>query len=100
VATAIVTRIDEPRIDLLFAIDTEARRQALSLEARHALPQQQSRPLLDLVSAPSGSAVERAPSTCFRTLQLRAYLWNKLTRFLEYPELELSSTCRRTQRVP
>jgi hypothetical protein len=37
VATAIVTRIDE-----LFAIDAEARRQALSLEARHALPQQQS----------------------------------------------------------
>jgi transposase len=42
VATAIVARIDE-----LFAIDAGARSQALSLEARHALRQQQSRPLLD-----------------------------------------------------
>jgi hypothetical protein len=41
VAAASVTRIDER-----FAIDAEARRQALSLEA-HALPQQQSRPLWD-----------------------------------------------------
>jgi hypothetical protein len=40
VATAIITRIDG-----LFAIDGEDSRQALSLEARHALPQQQPRPL-------------------------------------------------------
>jgi hypothetical protein len=54
VATAIVTRIDE-----LFAIDAEARRQALSLEARHALPRQQSRPLLDEIR----KQVEGARST-------------------------------------
>jgi Transposase IS66 family len=41
VATAIVARIDE-----LFAIDAEARCRGLNMEARHALRQQQSRPLL------------------------------------------------------
>jgi len=40
-ATAIVARIDE-----LFAIDAAARCQGLNVEARHALRQQQSRPLL------------------------------------------------------
>jgi hypothetical protein len=40
VATAIVAQIDE-----LFAIDAEACHQGLSTEARHALRQQQSRPL-------------------------------------------------------
>ena len=42
VATPIVARIDE-----LFAIDAEARLQGMSLEARHAFRQEQSRPLLD-----------------------------------------------------
>ena len=44
VARAIVAWIDE-----LFAIDAEARCQALSLEARDALRQQQSRPLLGVI---------------------------------------------------
>jgi transposase len=88
VATAIVARIDE-----LFAIDAGARSQALSLEARHALRQQQSRPLLDEIrkqieaarsAALPGGALAKA---CNYTLTL----WNKLTRFLEYPELELSN---------
>jgi transposase len=81
------------RIDELFAIDAEAHRQALSLEARHALRQQQSRPLLDEIrkqieaarsAALPGGALAKA---CNYTLTLR----NKLTRFLEYPELELSN---------
>jgi transposase len=42
VVTPIMALIDE-----LFAMDAEARRQRLSLEARHALRQEQSRPLLD-----------------------------------------------------
>jgi len=87
-ATAIVARIDE-----LFAIDAEARSQRLSLEARDALRQQQSRPLLDEIrkeieaarsAAPPGGALAKA---CNYTLTL----WQKLTRFLEYPELELSN---------
>ncbi len=88
VATAIVAQIDE-----LFAIDADARRQALSLEARHVLRQEQSRPLLDVIrkhidgarsTALPGGALAKA---CNYTLTL----WEKLTRFLEYPELELSN---------
>jgi hypothetical protein len=86
-ATAIVARIDE-----LFAIDAEARCQGLNVEARHALRQQQSRPLLGEIRkqieaarsiALPGGALAKA---CNYTLTL----WDKLTRFLEYHELELS----------
>jgi len=88
VATPIVARIDE-----LFAIDAEARRQALSLEARHALRQEESRPLLDVIrkqieaarsNALPGGALAKA---CNYTLTL----WRRLNRFLEHPELELSN---------
>jgi len=88
VASAIVARIDE-----LFAIDAEARRQKLSLEAHHTLRQGQSRPLLEgirkqieaarSIALPAGSLAK----ACNYTLTL----WDKLTRFLEYPELELSN---------
>jgi transposase len=88
VATPIVARIDE-----LFAIDAEARRQGLSLEARDALRQEQSRPLLDgirkqieaarSITLPAGALAK----ACNYTLAL----WEKLTRFLEYSELELSN---------
>ena len=88
-ATSIVARIDE-----LFAIDAEARGQGLNVEARHALRQQQSRPLLNGIqkqieaarsTALPGGALAKA---CNYTLTLR----DKLTRFVEYPELELSNT--------
>ena len=96
-ATAIMARIDE-----LFAIDAEARRQALSLEARDALRQQQSRPLLDEIR----KQIEAARSTVLpggalaKACNYTLTLWDKLTRFLEYPELELSITWRRTRCVP
>lgn len=63
------------------------------MEARHALRQQQSRPLLGVIrkqievarsTALLGGALAKA---CNYTLTL----WEKLTRFLEYPELELSN---------
>jgi transposase len=88
VATPIVARIDE-----LFAIDAEARHQGLSLEARHALRQQQSRPLLDVI----GQQIEAARSTALpggalaKACNYTLSLWDKLTRFLEYPDLELSN---------
>jgi hypothetical protein len=88
VVPAIVARIDE-----LFAIDAEARRQALSLEARHALRQERSRPLLDVIRKQIEAARSNAlpagalAKACNYTLTL----WEKLTRFLEYPELELSN---------
>jgi hypothetical protein len=88
VATPIVKRIDE-----LFAIDADARQRGLSLESRHALRQEKAKPLLDSIrqqvegarcSALPASALGKA---CHYTLTL----WEKLTRFLEYPELELSN---------
>jgi len=88
VATPIVARIDQ-----LFAIDAEARHQGPSLEERHALRQQKARPLLDEIrkqieaarsAALPGGALAKA---CNYTLTL----WEKLNRFLEYPELELSN---------
>jgi len=88
VATPIVARIDE-----LFAIDAEARHQDLSLEARHALRQQQSRPLLDVIR----QQIEAARSTALpggalaKACNYTLTLWEKLNRFLEYPELELSN---------
>jgi transposase len=88
VATMIVARIDD-----LFAIDAEGRRQALSMEGRHALRQEQSRPLLDVVR----KQIEAARSTALpggalaKACNYTLTLWDKLTRFLEYPELELSN---------
>src|SRR5271167_738603 len=88
VATPIVARMDD-----LFAIDAEARHQGLSLEARHALRHEKARPLLDEIrtqieaarsAALPGGALAKA---CNYTLTL----WEKLSRFLEYPELELSN---------
>jgi transposase len=88
VATPIVARIDE-----LFAIDGEARQQGLSPEARHALRQQKARPLLDVIrkqiEAARSSAL--AASTLAKACNYTLTLWQKLTRFLEYPELELSN---------
>src|SRR5882724_8144164 len=73
--------------------NAEARGQGLSLEARHVLRQEQSRSLLNGIrkqievarsTALLGGALAKA---CNYTLTL----WDKLTRFLEYPELELST---------
>src|SRR6266576_2292115 len=88
VATPIVARIDE-----LFAIDAETRRQGLSLEARHALRQEKARPLLDVIRKQIEAARCRAlpASALAKACNYTLTLWEKLTRFLEYPELELSN---------
>ena len=81
------------RMDELFAIDAEARRKGIDLAGRHALRQAKARPLLDHIrkqiegarsTALPASALAKA---CHYTLTL----WEKLTQFLEYPELELSN---------
>jgi transposase len=87
-ATPIVERIDE-----LFAIDAEARQLGLSLEARDALRQEKARTLLEVIRQQIEIAYRqvlpssRLAKACKYTLSL----WDKLTRFLEYPELELSN---------
>jgi len=87
VATPIVARIDE-----LFAIDAEARHQ-LGLEARDALRQEKARPLLDVIRKQIEAARCRAlpASALAKACNYTLTLWEKLTRFLEYPELELSN---------
>ena len=80
-------------MDVLFAIDREAREAQMDHAARHRLRQEKAPPLLDQIhehiqatskTVLPESALGRA---CSHTLGL----WTKLTRFLEYPQLELSN---------
>jgi hypothetical protein len=85
---AIVARIDE-----LFAVDAEARRGVIGLTERHALRQDRAKPLLDDIRSKIAIAQSIAlPSSALsKACQYALTLWRKLTRFLEYPELELSN---------
>jgi transposase len=88
VAVDIVTRIDE-----LFGIDAQARAQGLDHAARHQLRLEQAVPLLDALR-PRIEAVRAQAlpsSTLVKAANYTLTLWRKLTRFLEYPELELSN---------
>jgi len=88
IAIPIVAQMDE-----LFAVDAEARRKALSVAARHVRRQERAKPLLDDIR----SKIEAAQSIALpagalsKACQYALALWKKLTRFLEYPELELST---------
>ena len=88
VATGIVKRIDE-----LFAIDAGAREQNLDHAARHALRLERARPLLPIIRQEIEAARTQAlPSSALgKAANYALALWPKLTRFLDYPELELSN---------
>jgi transposase len=88
VAARIVARIDE-----LFCIDAEARSAHLDHAARHALRLQRARPLLDLLKPQiEATRAEALPASALgKAAQYTLALWPKLTRFLDYPELELSN---------
>ena len=88
VATPIVARMDE-----LFAVDAEARRRAIGLAGRHALRQERAKPLLDDIRSKieAAQSVALPSSALSKACQYALTLWRKLTRFLEYPELELSN---------
>lgn len=88
VATGIVRRIDE-----LFGVDAQARAQDLDHAARHALRLEQAGPLLDLLKPRIEAAGAAAlPSSALgKAAYYTLTLWRKLTRFLEYPEIELSN---------
>lgn len=88
VATPIVARMDE-----LFAVDAEARRRGIGLPGRHALRQERAKPLLDDIrrKIEAAESVALPSSTLSKACQYALTLWRKLTRFLEYPELELST---------
>jgi transposase len=80
-------------INQLFGIDAEARAQGFDLAARDALRQQQARPLLDTIQQTIEAARGQAlPSSKLGgAIAYTQTLWVKLTRFLDYPELELSN---------
>jgi transposase len=88
VAIGLVARIDE-----LFAIDARARAENFDHAARHALRQEQARPLLELLK-PRIEAVgaQVLPSSALgKAVTYTLALWPKLTRFLKHPEVELSN---------
>jgi transposase len=88
VAGPIVARINE-----LFAVDAEAREQGLNVEARHRLRQQKAPELLEKIKAAIAAARARAlPGGALENAcEYAMRIWPRLTRFLEYPELELSN---------
>ena len=88
VATPIVARMDE-----LFAIDAEARRKRLTIGARHVRRQETAKDLLDDIRSKIevAQSVALPSSAISKACQYAITLWKKLTRFLEYPELELST---------
>jgi transposase len=87
-ATRIVARIND-----LFAIDAEARAQEMDWAGRDELRQNRAKPLLEEIKSLVESARSRAlPSSALaKACHYTLTLWSKLTRFLEYPELELSN---------
>ena len=88
VATLIVARMDA-----LFAVDAEACRRVIGLSGRHALRQERAKPLLDDIRSKieAAQSVALPSSALSKACRYAVTLWRKLTRFLEYPELELSN---------
>jgi hypothetical protein len=80
-------------MDELFAVDAEARRKTLTTAARHIRRRETARPLLDDIRSKIEAAQSAAlPSSALsKACQYALALWKKLTRFLEYHELELST---------
>ena len=80
-------------MDGLFAIDREAREQKLSIEDRHALRQQRAPALLDELRALLLKMKDRVlpKSTAGMAVAYTLTRWEKLTCFLQYPVIELST---------
>jgi transposase len=80
-------------MDKLFSIDARAREEKMGHAARHTLRQQHASPLLEEIRnhilAMSKTALPKsaAGQACSYTLAI----WKRLIRFLDHPELELST---------
>jgi hypothetical protein len=87
-ATRIVGLIDD-----LFGIDAQAREQNLDHAARQALHLEWANPLVEVIRGEVEAARDASlPSSALgKAAHYTLSLWRKLTRFLEYPELELSN---------
>ncbi len=77
----------------LFAIDARASAQKLDHTARHQLRQQEATPLLESLRSEIKAALHGAlpASAMGKACNYTLSLWQKLTRFLEHPQLELSN---------
>jgi transposase len=90
------------KMDQLFRVDRVARERGLTLEARHALRNEESKPILErikvsLEAARSGGLPQSVRTkACEYTLKL----WNRLTRFLDHSELELSNNATENSMRP
>jgi transposase len=80
-------------IDNLFGIDAQARAQNLDLAERDRLRQQHARPLLDAIRQQIEAVRKQAlpASKLGGAVTYTLGLWERLKRFLDYPELELSN---------
>jgi len=80
-------------LDELFTIDAEARRAKLDHAARHILRSKKAPVLLeDIKAAVTAARATSLPASALgKAANYTLALWPKLTRFLEYPELELSN---------
>jgi len=86
----------------LFAVDAEARRKALTTAARHVRRQETARPLLDDIRSQieAAQSVALPSSALSKACQYALKLWKNLTRFLEHPELELSTNLAKNSMRP
>lgn len=88
VAVGIVAAIDK-----LFAIDAQAQSEGLDQAGRQARREHQAPPVLEDIKTRIEAARSTAlpASTLGKACRYTLGLWQKLTRFLQYPELELSN---------
>jgi len=80
----------------------EARRKTLTTAAHHIRRQEIARPLLDDIRSKivAAQSVALPSSALSKACQYVLTLWKKLTRFLEYPELELSTNLAENSMPP
>jgi transposase len=81
------------QMDELFGIDAQARQEGLSQIDRHVLRLDKSKSLLEQIKAAIQSArIGALPKSALaKACNYTLTLWSRLSRFLEYPELELSN---------
>ena len=87
------------KMDQLFRVDRMARERGLTLEARHASRNEESKPILERikVSIEAARSDDLPQSVRTKACEYTIKLWNRLTRFLDHPELELSNNATETR---
>ena len=90
------------KMDQLFRVDRVARERGLTLEARHALRHEESKPILERIKVSIEAARIGGLPQSVRTkaCEYTLKLWNRLTRFLDHPELELSNNATENSMRP